>query len=61
MKEYLGDSVYADFTDGMIKLTTENGLPNDPSNAIYLEPQIVRALIGYAERVGVLRTPPKDS
>jgi len=24
-KKYLGDSVYADFQDGMLKLTTENG------------------------------------
>ncbi len=53
-KDYLGDSVYVDLSDGMIKLTTENGLPTDPSNEIYLEPSVFRALIGYAERVGIL-------
>ena len=25
MKQYIGDSVYADIENGMIKLTTENG------------------------------------
>jgi hypothetical protein len=48
MKTYLGDSVYADFLDGfMICLTTENGL--GPSNTIYLEPEVMLALIRYAE------------
>jgi hypothetical protein len=47
MKEYLGDSVYADFENGMVKLTTENGM--GPSNTIYLEPEVMRALIRYAE------------
>ena len=43
MKEYLGDSVYAD-TDGFgIWLTTENGLATDPSNRIYLEPDVYNA------------------
>jgi hypothetical protein len=48
MKEYLGDSVYVDFLDGyMICLTTENGM--GPSNTIYLEPEVMQALIRYAE------------
>jgi len=32
-KVYLGDSVYAELEDGMIKLTTENGY--GPSNTIF--------------------------
>ena len=48
-KTYLGDSVYAEFMDGgMIKLTTENGYPSDPSNEIFLEPEVFLALIGYS-------------
>ena len=47
MKVYLGDSVYADFNGFMIVLTTENGL--GPSNTIYLEPEVMLALIRYAE------------
>ena len=47
MKEYLGDSVYADFDGYMICLTTENGM--GPSNTIYLEPEVMRELIRYAE------------
>jgi hypothetical protein len=43
-KEYLGDSVYAQFDGYGITLTTENGLPTDPSNAIFLEPAVLVAL-----------------
>lgn len=54
-KQYLGDSVYAECDGYGIILTTENGLPLDPSNTIYLEPQVLQALIDYVEylkRVG---------
>lgn len=47
-KEYLGDSVYVEIIDGMIKLTTENGC--GPSNTIYLEPLVFQALIQYSKR-----------
>jgi len=52
MKEYLGDSVYAmaDDVDGII-LTTENGKSTDPSNIIYLEPNVIEALLNFLERV----------
>lgn len=51
-KTYLGDSVYADVNQyGEIVLTTENGSPGDPSNEIYLEPEVYRALVHYAARV----------
>lgn len=44
MKEYLGDSVYVEESHPGIILTTENGLPGDPSNTIYLEPEVLEAL-----------------
>ena len=44
-KIYLGDSVYAEFiSDESVKLTTENGLPDDPSNVIILEFWVAAAL-----------------
>ena len=43
-KVYLGDSVYATFDGYMIALTTENGIPEDPSNVIFLEPDVVSSL-----------------
>ena len=49
-KVYLGDSVYVDFLDGyMICLTTENGM--GPSNTIYLEPEVMEALVQYVENL----------
>jgi hypothetical protein len=50
-KVYLGDSVYAECDGFGFWLTTENGLPNDPSNRIYLEPQILKALANYVDAV----------
>ena len=46
-KMYLGDSVYAQFDGYHIVLTTENGLPTDPSNTIALEPAVMLALIRF--------------
>jgi hypothetical protein len=51
-KQYLGDSVYAEFDDNQIILTTENGVPFDPSNKIYLEPEVLGALFKYATHYG---------
>ena len=50
-KEYLGDSVYASFDGYHIILTTENGLPDDPSNQIALEPSVLRKLNDYNKRI----------
>lgn len=47
---YLGDSIYVEIESGMIKLTTNNGYPDDPRNVIYLDPATYRALRDYAER-----------
>lgn len=48
-KRYLGDSVYANFDGYHIVLTTENGLPDDPSNRIALEPDVLGSLNRYKE------------
>ena len=50
-KIYLGDSVYASFDGYHVWLTTENGRPDDPSNRIALEPQVIDALNLYIERI----------
>ena len=47
-KAYLGDSVYVRTNGaGDILLTTENGLPTDPSNRIVLVPEVIENLILY--------------
>ena len=48
-KTYLGDNVYAEIIDMQLILTTENGLPTDPSNRIVLEKEVIRALVNYLE------------
>jgi len=51
-KTYLGDSVYVEEDEELIgiTLTTENGLPEDPSNIIFLESQVIEALKRYITR-----------
>lgn len=48
-KEYLGDSVYAQFDGYHIVLTTENGY--EATNTIALEPAVYHALIHYRQRL----------
>jgi hypothetical protein len=50
-KEYIGDSVYAEYdpATNQIILTTENGL--GPSNIIILEPEVYDALVNFANRI----------
>lgn len=50
-KDYLGDSVYADFDGDHIILTTENGYPDDPRNRIALEPAVLSALHNYVQGI----------
>lgn len=50
-KEYLGDSVYAEFDGCELILTTENGYPDDPRNTIVLEEEVWNALLAYVKRV----------
>lgn len=54
-RAYLGDSVYAGIEHGMLKLTTDNGL--GASNTIYLEPEVVEALMLY---LAALKDDPSD-
>lgn len=48
-RNYLGDSVYADFNGYALVLTTDNGI--GPSNTIYLEPLVIAALRRYLDRL----------
>jgi hypothetical protein len=48
-KEYIGDSVYVQDDGYHVILTTENGLPGDPSNRIALEPSVLYALETYVK------------
>lgn len=57
-KFYLGDSVYVDIERGMIRLTTWNGYPTDPSNTIYLDLEVYDALQHYVEHAMAVR--PRD-
>jgi hypothetical protein len=49
-KDYLGGGVYVELEPGMLKLTTENGC-SEATNTIYLEPEVLAALLRYVERV----------
>lgn len=55
-KVYLGDGVYLDRWHDGIVLTTENGI--EVGNTIYLEPEVVLALVKFIKRMG---TTPKDA
>jgi hypothetical protein len=55
LKEYLGDGVYAELVPviqqarpRVLKLTTENGI--ETTNTIYLEPEVIDALLDYLKR-----------
>ena len=48
-KVYLGDSVYVEYRNGMLTLTTDNGL--GPSNTIHLEPEVYAALLAFVARL----------
>jgi hypothetical protein len=46
-KRYIGNGVYVEFTAGMLKLTTEDGI--ETTNTIYMEHQTYQALVAYVE------------
>ena len=50
-KEYVGDSVYVSEGSwaGEVILTTENGLPNDPSNTIAMEIEALETALRIAK------------
>lgn len=47
--QYLGDAVYACEVAGGVMLTVENGI--ERTNTIYLEPEVVHALLGYIHAI----------
>ena len=49
MKEYLGDSVYAEYDGYHVILTTENGM--GASNTIAIDPTVYQALIQFVKRL----------
>ncbi len=51
--EYLGDSVYVGYDGYHIWLNTQNGYPDDPRNAIALEPQVYAALLRWVENLKI--------
>ena len=51
-KVYIGDGVYADFEDGMIKLTTENGVT--VFDTIYLEEETYSGLLKFVSTLPLL-------
>ena len=53
-KKYLGDSVYVEEEDGMIKLTTNNGFLDDPRNVIYMNDQIFEAFMKFIIDQGMI-------
>lgn len=46
-RRYLGDSVYVEIENGMVKLTTNNGYPDDPRNVIFMDQSVWQALIQW--------------
>ena len=57
LEEYLGDSVYAGLDGDSLVLCTKNS--DECGNIIFLEPQVVEALLRYLARVSASNpTPP---
>lgn len=50
-RDYLGDGVYAEFDGSGIWLRINDF--NDPTDTAYLEPEVLRSLINFADRVGM--------
>lgn len=50
-KQYLGDGVYVEMDDGMVRLTTSDGIVD--TNEIYLEPEVLEEFIRYVEIKGI--------
>lgn len=58
-KSYLGDGAYVDVYGGMLKLTTEDGVSE--TNTIFLEPQVLKALLQYIKRSEFSLLLPRDN
>lgn len=48
---YLGDGVYAQVENGVLVLTTGTDLKQDPSNVIFMEPEVLAALEAYIQKL----------
>ena len=61
--QYLGNGVYAEFANGMVRLTTYNGLSDDPRNVIYLDVDTLYSLHNWLQLLedacGVPLLPPR--
>lgn len=53
-KQYLGDSVYAEFDGFGIILTTENGY--GPNNTIVLEKEVCDSLVNYIAMIAKIKS-----
>lgn len=51
MKTYLGDGVYAEVVDGMVRLTTEDGVRT--TNEVFLDSHVLRSLLDWLRALGV--------
>lgn len=47
---YLGDGVYASYSNGMIMITTGSHLEREATHVIWLEPEVVKALFVYIKQ-----------
>ena len=54
---YLGDGVYVEVINGILKLTAENGV--EATDTIYLEPDVAEALFAYYKKI-VMRVHDSD-
>lgn len=52
-KQYLGDSVYANYDGHQIMLYLDNGY--GAKNEIFMEPEVMHSFIAYAKRMGALK------
>ena len=50
-KEYLGDGLYVEFDGYQIRLFASNGMKD--TGEVFLEPEVLRSFIKYAERLGI--------
>lgn len=48
-RDYLGDAVYVAIENGMIRLTTEDGI--SINNVIYMEPSVIKTFLRYLIRI----------
>lgn len=55
MKEYLGDSVYAEWDGSELTLTTNNGYDDDPRNIIIFEDITLVNLLKFLEHIKSLQ------